>query len=242
MAAGGVAMTLGYDAIVNPDRLRHADSLEQDVEIGALLGIIGGGFGKGVQGLLEGLGPRMLPALAGAVLLGDLGGEEGGLSRLGALMRSGDWWDKLPQETKDLIRGRWQAGNAFNEENKDRYEYSEVRVEPPPGSDLNWAQLDSYDPGEEIVSRKNSQLAELDSSTWQNEIREIPYKYAPGTKIISRKGDLYGRTLTGDMILEVPVQNAPVPEEIIRYASRRQVIIRDVNGLVHTLKNPGGKA
>ena len=90
MAVGGVAMTVGYDAVADPDRLRHADTLQQDVETGALLGIIGGGFGKGVQGLLRGLGPRMVPALAGAGLLGDLGGEEGALSRFGALMREGD--------------------------------------------------------------------------------------------------------------------------------------------------------
>ncbi|AEW94698.1 MULTISPECIES: WXG100 family type VII secretion target [Streptomycetaceae] len=73
MAAGGAATTLGYDAIVNPDRLRHADTLEQDVEIGALLGIIGGGFGKGVQSALEGIGPRMVPALGRSGLLDDMG-------------------------------------------------------------------------------------------------------------------------------------------------------------------------
>ncbi|AEW94889.1 MULTISPECIES: WXG100 family type VII secretion target [Streptomycetaceae] len=94
MAAGGAATTLGYDAIVNPDRLRHADTLEQDVEIGALLGIIGGGFGKGIQGMLKGLGPRMVPALSDAGLLGELGGEDVAISRLGALMRE----ENLPPE------------------------------------------------------------------------------------------------------------------------------------------------
>nr|WP_202447132.1 HNH/ENDO VII family nuclease [Streptomyces sp. SID5468] len=89
MAAGGALTTLGYDALADPDRLRHADTLEQDLEIGALLGIIGGGFGKGIQGMLKGLGPRMVPSLAGAGLLGELGGEGGALSRLGALMREG---------------------------------------------------------------------------------------------------------------------------------------------------------
>ena len=105
MAAGGVAMTVGYDAIADPDRLRHADSLEQDVEVGALLGIIGGGFGKGIQGALRGLGPRMVPALSGAGLLGDLGGEEGALSRLGAVMRLGDDSGGEPEPPKELPAG-----------------------------------------------------------------------------------------------------------------------------------------
>jgi uncharacterized protein YukE len=90
MTASGIAMTIGYDAITNPDRLRHGDTLEQDIEVGALLGIVGGGFGKGLQGLLKGLGPGLIPALADGGALGSMGGEEGALSRLGALMRSGD--------------------------------------------------------------------------------------------------------------------------------------------------------
>ena len=240
MAAGGIAMTLGYDAIAAPDRLRHADSLEQDIEVGALLGMIGGGFGKGVQGLLRGLGPGLIPALAGTVAAGEGDAPESVFSRLGVLMRDKDWWDKLPQETKDLIRGRWDAGNAFNRANEPRYQYSEVRLEPPAGSKLNWVQVDSYNPGKEIVSRKFSQLADLSPDTVKSEIAEIPYKYSPGTKIISQKGDLYGTRLSGNMILEVPVQDAPVPADIIRYAAQRKVTIRDIDGHVYTLKNPGG--
>ena len=98
MAAGGAAMTVGYDAIADPDRLRHADTFEQDVEVGALLGIIGGGFGKGIQGALQGLGPRMVPALAGAGVLADFGGEESALSRLGALMRNDSGPTPAPKE------------------------------------------------------------------------------------------------------------------------------------------------
>jgi hypothetical protein len=241
MAAGGVAMTVGYDAIVNPDRLRHADSLEQDIEIGALLGIIGGGFGKGVQGLLKGLGPDLIPALAGGGgLLGELGGEEGGLSGLRVLMsRLSERWDSLPQDVKDRIRGDWDRGNGFNAKRKDSYEYSEVRVEPPPESKLEWAQVDGYNPEEEIVSRKDTQLAERAESTWKGYINEFVRKYSPGTKITSRKGGgaLYGKNLEGQMILEVPVQTAGVPEEVINYAAERDIIIRDDDGHVYTAES-----
>lgn len=242
LATGGIAVTFAYDAVTNPGRLRHADTIEQDAAAGALLGILGGAFGKGVQQLLAGLGPRMMPALAGAGLIPDLSVAEDGTSRLGTLMaRAKGWLDKLPPETRDRIVGRMKLGRAFNDANNDRYPYSEVRVEPPKGSKLEWAQVDAYNPGKEIISRKDSQLARLAPSTWKGDITEILYKYAPGTKITSRKGDLYGTTLEGRMILEVPVQDAPVPEEIIRFASKRRVIIRDVRGHVYTLKSPGGR-
>lgn len=53
MAAGGIAMTLGADALTDPGRLTHSDTLGQDVELGAVFGVIGGGFGKGVQRRLQ---------------------------------------------------------------------------------------------------------------------------------------------------------------------------------------------
>ncbi len=110
MAAGGIAMTVGYDAITNPDRLRRADSLEQDVEIGAVVGIIGGGFGKGIEGLLKGLGPRMMPALAGAGLFG---GDASALDLMGkrrtwALLQDADSEIPVPPQVPgdfELVSG-----------------------------------------------------------------------------------------------------------------------------------------
>jgi uncharacterized protein YukE len=240
MATGGIALTVGFDALTDPDRLRHTGTLEEDVEIGALLGVLGGGFGKGVQGLVGRLGPRMMPAVAGAGgFLGDLGGEEDGLSRLGALMsRLSERWDSLPRDVKDRILENFERGNDFNERRKESYEYSEVRVEPPGGSDQAWAQVDGYNPGESIVSRKDTQLSEVAPSTWKGYVNEFVKKYSPGTKIISRKGDgvLYGTTLEGEMILEVPVQEGGVPAEIIRYADRYDITIRDEEGHVYTVE------
>ncbi|WP_241968066.1 hypothetical protein [Streptomyces sp. ICBB 8177] len=129
MAAGGAAMTLGYDAIVNPGRLEHADSLEQDVEIGALLGIIGGGFGKGIQGLLEGLGPRLLPTLADAGLLGSLGEGEGALARLDALLRNGN--EPVKMDIRKFDDGR--PGMLMFRQG-DRLRYRMNRIPPKDGA------------------------------------------------------------------------------------------------------------
>ena len=39
-----------------------------------------------------------------------------------------------------------------------------------------------------------------------------------------------GETLRGQMILEVPVQEEPVPERVLRYAAKEKIKIRDING------------
>jgi hypothetical protein len=112
MAAGGIAMTLGYDAIANPDRLRHADTLEQDVEAGALLGIITGGFGKGLQASLERLGPRLMPALAGAGILGDLGGKGDAADLSGLPGKLSGKWDELLSLLQRNYEDKWPRGGA----------------------------------------------------------------------------------------------------------------------------------
>ena len=39
-----------------------------------------------------------------------------------------------------------------------------------------------------------------------------------------------GKTLRGQMILEVPVQEEPVPERVLKYARDKNIQIRDING------------
>ena len=39
-----------------------------------------------------------------------------------------------------------------------------------------------------------------------------------------------GETLRGRMILEVPVQEEPVPERVLKYARDKNIQIRDING------------
>lgn len=65
-------------------------------------------------------------------------------------------------------------------------------------------------------------------------LREMERKYPPGTVIAdvpsNRASGLAGRTLQGQMYLEVPVQNAPVPRQILDEARRRDIRIRDELG------------
>jgi hypothetical protein len=100
--------------------------------------------------------------------------------------------------------------------------------------------LDSYrPPGEgggsgEIVSRKFTQLAEIKPETASKYRRELERKYAPGTKIAdvpsTRESGLAGQRLRGQMYLDVPTQNAPVPQAILDDAASRRIIIRDEFG------------
>jgi hypothetical protein len=99
--------------------------------------------------------------------------------------------------------------------------------------------LDSYIPGEEIVSRKHTQLAEVNPSTAEEYLAEIDRKYAPGTPIADTPGNReklgeaeIGRGLDGRKILEVPVQNGPIPQDILDDAARRNIRIRDEQGRV----------
>jgi hypothetical protein len=64
-------------------------------------------------------------------------------------------------------------------------------------------------------------------------------QYGPGNVIADtpRNRALYphlvGQRLEGPMILEVPIQNAPVPEELGRWARRQRITIRDQTGTVY---------
>lgn len=45
-----------------------------------------------------------------------------------------------------------------------------------------------------------------------------------------------GKTLRGQMILEVPVQEEPVPENVLRYAAKEKIKIRDTEGTIYRIK------
>lgn len=99
----------------------------------------------------------------------------------------------------------------------------------------NCLRLDSYDPAVgEILSRKHTQLAEIQPRTARNYLRELERKYPPGTVIAdvpsNRATGLAGKQLEGQMYLEVPAQNAPVPQQVIDEATQRRIIIRDEFG------------
>ena len=75
-------------------------------------------------------------------------------------------------------------------------------------------------------------------------LKELEDKYAPGTIIAdvpsNKTGvnrDIFevnqGRDLKGQMILEVPVQEAKISPKVLEYAKKNAIIIRDVNGKIY---------
>lgn len=135
--------------------------------------------------------------------------------------RNPDWLnDRLDDPELEFWRRRMAEGDQFNYQNHHRYPQNEVTL-------ANDKRLDSYDPGDSIVSRKNTQLDGVKPETAKSYIDEILSKYPPGTKI---KGS--SDTLQGDLVLEVPVQNGVVPPAIIDHANSKipPVVIRDVLG------------
>ena len=75
-------------------------------------------------------------------------------------------------------------------------------------------------------------------------LKELEEKYSPGSIIanvpsnISKADDGIfkannGNVLKGQMILEVPVQKADIPPNVLKYAKKNDIIIRDVNGKIY---------
>jgi len=141
-------------------------------------------------------------------------------------------------EQADAIANRIVSGTQFNRDNWDRYPFNEVRL-------TNGKVLDSYSPDlGEIVSRKNTQLADVQLSTAREYINEAARKYPTGQEIASspsvlRQEERTGRPiacqqLRGRIYLEVPSQTRTVPPEVLRHARENNVIIRTTDGKVLT--------
>ena len=129
----------------------------------------------------------------------------------------------------DWLKARFEAGNSFNKENRPRYPYNEVEVY---GDGKNYV-VDSYIPGSEIVSRKFTQLASVKESTGIGYLNELQKKYPSGAIITDSPFNpkvLREKTMTGNLILEIPEQKGPIPQSVIDYANNKGIIIRDVNG------------
>ena len=143
---------------------------------------------------------------------------------------------------------------AFNKARAKFYPHNEVYLEAPKkainlpeGSPTKhqYVRLDSYNPHTgEIVSRKCTQLSEVSEETAIRYLKELSDKYAPETKIADVPSNISGanagifkenrgRTLHGQMILEVPVQKKSVPKSILEYARDNKIQIRDINGNVY---------
>lgn len=123
------------------------------------------------------------------------------------------------------IQALWKRGNDFNKKavKNDWYDYHEIHL-------ANGKRLDSYDPDlGEIVSRKATDFDNIQSTTFENYLKEFNQKYSSGTVIRSNKyPDINGQTLQGNKILEVPAsnQNSPKFTEFTNLASQYHVTIR----------------
>ncbi|MFT9821116.1 hypothetical protein [Lysinibacillus sp. NPDC056185] len=77
----------------------------------------------------------------------------------------------------------------------------------------NGKRLDSYDPIKgEIVSRKATDLENIELSTFESYLKEMKVKYEPGTIIRTDKyadfiPPIDGQPLKGKQILEIPASN-----------------------------------
>ena len=108
-----------------------------------------------------------------------------------------------------------------------------------------YVRLDSYDPQKgEIVSRKKTQLGEVSEETAIRYLKELEDKYPPGSIIadvpsnkIGANREIFkdnkGNVLKGQMILEVPEQKAKIWPNVLDYAKKKAIIIRDVNGKIY---------
>jgi hypothetical protein len=136
-------------------------------------------------------------------------------------------------------------GNAFDSRREPYYREQGGANEVHVGERTEAGQyrrVDSYIPDVEIVSRKHTQLAEVQEATAVRYLREFAEFYSRGTPIAdtpSNRRDLdadqIGRPLSGEMILEVPVQRGDVPPAILEAAEDLGIVIRDENGRVHEL-------
>ncbi|GAB6257741.1 ribonuclease YeeF family protein [Peribacillus sp. N1] len=135
----------------------------------------------------------------------------------------------------DWLKERWEAGNNFNKENRPRYPYNEVELEAKEVGGKKYV-VDSYAPNKEIVSRKFTQLSEVQEKTAKSYLNEITKKYPSGSKISNgsfNPNALKGGRLKGELILEVPVQNKLIPQTILDEATKNRIIIKDINGKVY---------
>lgn len=113
-----------------------------------------------------------------------------------------------------------ERGNKFNKtvRNRDIYDYHEIHLE-------NGKRLDSYAPFErEIVSRKATDLENIDIKTFEGHLQEMKDKYVVGTKIRSNKyREIDGDLLEGTQILEIPASNKNFEriEEYIKLAKEK---------------------
>jgi hypothetical protein len=103
-------------------------------------------------------------------------------------------------------------GNRFNEIGREKYDINELNLKLADGSNVR---VDSYIKASDsptgegmIISRKATDLVDIQESTFRKHLQEMKNKYAPGTLIRSDKyPKLDGGTIQGRQYLEIPESN-----------------------------------
>jgi len=83
------------------------------------------------------------------------------------------------------------------------------------------------------VSRKFTQLADVQIQTAINYLQEAAKKYGPGkifADVRSTPPRYRNQPIQGQLFLEVPVQTKPIPPQILQAAKKLNIIIWDTNG------------
>lgn len=148
--------------------------------------------------------------------------------------RPSDLFNQTQLERDEAELGR-ERGNTFNAERAHLYRYNEVTIST--GIPGKYVYLDSYVEGLEIVSRKYPRGAVMETERAMDYILELAEKYHPGARIANTKRmkelGIANQLLKGRPILEVPVLLKDVPEDVLAYAERMGVTIRDTEGAVY---------
>ena len=142
----------------------------------------------------------------------------------------------VPDHMRTILRGK-----AFHHDVADQFRATEVTIHQRDneGNVLRTFRVDGLN-RRQVVSLKNTQLADVKLATAKGHVDELVKKYKPDqpnlviartdgnrTKLQHWNPDAIDLPLRGQMILGVPVQSKPVPQEIIDYAADRNVIIRE---------------
>ena len=95
--------------------------------------------------------------------------------------------------------------------------------------------------GTSIVEFEVRKEVKVGEKTAIGYLKELSEKYSPGSVIadvpsnrVGANAGIFeengGKTLHGQMILEVPVQEEKVPERVLKYARDKNIQIRDIEG------------
>ncbi|MBQ6642930.1 MAG: hypothetical protein IJH84_18095, partial [Saccharopolyspora sp.] len=102
----------------------------------------------------------------------------------------------------DPVQRRIEEGNKFNRDRAPHYRpYNEITLE-------NGKRLDSYKPRADIVSRKHTQLSDIEPGTARSYLSEFTNKYSPGERVAdtpkarAEYPELVGKRIRGDQVLE----------------------------------------